>query len=96
VPEYEITVERDGRFLMVRVPALDGLTQARFPSEVESQAGDYIATVTETPIEDITVRVLDTVPTFSTAEYETACADLVAHVHELRDRLKTHGLDADV
>jgi hypothetical protein len=56
VPEYAITVERDGRFLLVHLPALNGVTQARFPGEVESMADDYIAVVTEAALEDIGIR----------------------------------------
>jgi len=93
VPEYEITVERDGRFLLIHIPALDGVTQARFPGEVERMAGDYIAVVTETPIEDIGIRVLGTVPTLSTAQYETVCDELVDEIEELRDRLRIYERD---
>ena len=95
VPEYEITVERDGWFLLVHIPALDGVTQARFPGEVERMAGDYIATVTDMPVEDVAVRVLGTVPTFSTAQYETVLDGLVEEIEELRDRLRIYESDAD-
>jgi hypothetical protein len=93
VPEYEITVERDGRFLLIHIPALGGVTQARFPGEVESMAGDYIALVTETPVEDVAVRVVGTVPTLSTAEYETVCGELAEEIEELRDRLRIYERD---
>ena len=90
MPEYEITVERDARFLLIHIPALEGVTQARFPGEIESMAGDYISLVTETPVEDIAVRVVGTVPTLSTAEYETVCGELVDEIDELRDRLRIY------
>jgi hypothetical protein len=93
VPEYEITAERDGRFLLIRIPALDGVTQARFPGEVETIAEDYIALVTETLIEDVAVRVVGTMPALSTAEYETVCGELVDEIEELRDRLRIYERD---
>jgi hypothetical protein len=90
VPEYEITVERDGRFLLIQIPALDGVTQARFPGEIERMAGDYIAVVTETAVEDIAIHVLGTVPALSTAEYEAVCDELVDEIEELRNRLRIY------
>ena len=56
MPTYDIEVTRDGRWWMVHIPALDGLTQARFPEEIEDMARSHIALVTDTPIEDVAVR----------------------------------------
>lgn len=39
---YEVHLTRDGRWWMVRIPAIDGLTQAHSIEEVESMARDYI------------------------------------------------------
>jgi len=44
--KYDVNVTRDGRWWMIEVPAIDGLTQARRVSEVEDQARSLIA-VTE-------------------------------------------------
>lgn len=44
---YDVTVERDGAFWLIRVPELDGVTQARTRGEIESMARDYIAIVTK-------------------------------------------------
>jgi hypothetical protein len=64
---YEIEVERDGRWWMVKVPALRGYvaadgtvhvgdtTQARHRSEVEQMAREYISLVTGAPIDDVAV-----------------------------------------
>jgi hypothetical protein len=52
---YDIEVTRDGRFWMIHIPAIDGLTQARFPGEIEDMAREYIAVDTETPIEDVQI-----------------------------------------
>jgi hypothetical protein len=56
VPTYDSEVTRDGRWWMIHIRALDGLTQARFPGEIEEMARDYIAVSTDTPIEDVEVR----------------------------------------
>lgn len=58
MPTYDIEVTRDGRWWMIRIPALDGLTQAEFPGEIEDMARDYIAVTTDTPIENVAVRRL--------------------------------------
>jgi hypothetical protein len=55
---YEIDVYRDGRWWMIRIPELDGLTQARWPGEVKSMARSYIAVSTDQPIDNIAVRVV--------------------------------------
>ncbi len=41
--KYDVNVTRDGRWWMVEVPAIDGLTQARRISEVEEMARSLIA-----------------------------------------------------
>ena len=38
--EYEVVVRRDGRFLFIEIPSLDGATQARVLNEVEAMARD--------------------------------------------------------
>lgn len=68
MPTYDIDVTRDGRFWLIRVPAMMGyvdsdgsvnvsdVTQARHEGEIEEMAREFIATVTDCPIEDISVR----------------------------------------
>ncbi len=56
MPSYEYSVTRDGRWWMITIPALDGLTQARHPGEIEEMARDYVAVTTDTPIDEIHVR----------------------------------------
>jgi hypothetical protein len=56
VNEYKIEVIRDGRWWMIRIPDVDGLTQARRLSEVDYMARDYLALVTHTPIDKIAVN----------------------------------------
>lgn len=54
---YEVEVTRDGRWWMVSIPSLDGLTQARRPSEIESMARSYITVTLDVPLESIDVIV---------------------------------------
>jgi hypothetical protein len=56
MPTYQIEVTRDGCWFMIHIPAIDGLTQARFPGEIDDMARDYIAVTTGTPIDEIDVR----------------------------------------
>lgn len=55
--EYEVVVVRDGKWWMVQIPALDGLTQARRLGEVEKMARDYVAVSRGIPTDDVVVRV---------------------------------------
>jgi hypothetical protein len=59
VPAYEYTVTRDGAWWMVHVPALDGLTQARFPGEAELMAREWIAVSQGIAIADVEVHRVD-------------------------------------
>jgi hypothetical protein len=43
---------------MIRIPELDGLTQARWPGEIGRMARSYIAVSTDQPVRDIAVRVV--------------------------------------
>jgi hypothetical protein len=54
---YEIDVYRDGRWWMIRIPEIDGLTQARHRGEIDDMARSYIAVSTGQPIDTIAVRV---------------------------------------
>jgi hypothetical protein len=55
---FDIGVTRDGRWWMIHIPELRGLTQARNPGEIEDMARSYIAIAAEIPIEDIEVRIV--------------------------------------
>jgi hypothetical protein len=41
---------------MVHIPKLGGRTQARYPSEVEPMAREYIALSTGTPIDQVAIN----------------------------------------
>ncbi len=56
---YDVEVYRDGPWWMVRIPELDGLTQARHPGEIEDMARSHIAVSTDQPIDTIAVYVRD-------------------------------------
>jgi hypothetical protein len=54
--EYKIEVTRDGRWWMVHIPEIDGLTQARRLSEAETMAREYIALDQNLPYDEIKVE----------------------------------------
>jgi hypothetical protein len=53
---FDIDVTRDGGWWMVHIPELGGLTQARYPRDVELMAREYIAVSTGTPIDQVAVN----------------------------------------
>jgi len=53
---FDIHVTRDGGWWMVHIPKLGGRTQARYPSEVEPMAREYIAVSTGTPIDQVAIN----------------------------------------
>jgi len=54
---YRVEVTRDGKWWMVAIPEIDGLTQARRLEEAPLMARDYIAISMEVPIEEVEVTV---------------------------------------
>ncbi|TQJ16716.1 hypothetical protein [Kribbella jejuensis] len=79
---YEVTVRREGRWWLVAVPAIDGLTQARRLDEVERVAREYIAVSTDVPLSTVAVEV---------SSIEAGGRDLLAAkglVDDLRRRAK--------
>lgn len=54
---YTAQVTRDGRWWMVAVPEIDGLTQARRLSEAELMARELIAVTLDLPLDDVAVDV---------------------------------------
>ena len=49
-------VTRDRGWWMVHIPELGGLTQARYPREVELMARGYIAVSTGMPIDQVAIN----------------------------------------
>ncbi|MFB6724297.1 hypothetical protein ACFCV3_29230 [Kribbella sp. NPDC056345] len=54
---YSATVTREGRWWMVDIPELDGVTQARRLDEVEQIAREYIAVTADLPLSQVTVEI---------------------------------------
>ncbi|MCK2032632.1 hypothetical protein [Microbacterium sp. KSW4-4] len=54
---YEITAERDGKFWFVRIPELDGVTQARTEAEISVMARDFIAVTLDVPVDSFDLEV---------------------------------------
>lgn len=59
---YRAEVTRDGKWWMVSIPELDGLTQARRLGETEQMAREFIAVTTGQPIEEVSVELTINVP----------------------------------
>jgi len=112
---YEVNVTRDGRWWMITVPELAGYvsadgavnlsdtTQARRLSEVESQARDFICTVTDCPPSavsmnigitvadiDVTARMAQVAEDRERAERYAAAA--ASEARELARDLAAHGV----
>ena len=54
---YEVTVAREGRWWMIEIPELDGLTQARRLDDVEKMAREYIAVTLDIPVSQAAVSI---------------------------------------
>lgn len=54
---FDVTTERDGRFWLVRIPEIDGVTQARTREEVPEMARDYIAITLTIPASSFEILV---------------------------------------
>ncbi|HEY5852606.1 MAG TPA: HicB family toxin-antitoxin system [Aldersonia sp.] len=54
---YEVTVTREGKWWMVAVPAIDGLTQARRLADTEQMARELIALEENLALDDVAVTV---------------------------------------
>lgn len=52
---YTATVSREGKWWMVRIPELGGLTQARRLSEAGDMAREWIAVTLDVPLDDVAV-----------------------------------------
>ena len=54
---YRVEVTREGKWWMVSVPELDGLTQARRLEDASAMAREYIAVTLDIPTSDVEVNV---------------------------------------
>lgn len=55
---YDVTVTREGKWWMVAVPAIDGLTQARRLSEIKDMTVSLIAITLDVPASRVGVNVV--------------------------------------
>lgn len=58
MPSYNFTVARDGRWWMIHIPAINGLTQARHSGEIELMAREYVAVSQGIAVDEVRVRRL--------------------------------------
>lgn len=54
---YEATITREGRWWMVEIPQLDGVTQARRLDEVEKAAREYVALTADLPLSQVAIEI---------------------------------------
>jgi len=83
---YEVAVTREGRWWMVEIPGLDGLTQARRLDEVEKMAREYIAVTQDVPISQVAVTISGIeVEGQDVLETKTLVDDLRTHAKQLEE-----------
>ena len=56
---FDVNVTREGKWWMVEVPELDGLTQARRLAEVGQMASEWIALTLELPLSEVEVNITE-------------------------------------
>lgn len=75
---FEATITREGKWWMVAVPEIDGLTQARRITEAPLMARELIAVTLDLDLEDIEVNITSV----AVGEHEDVSAD-AAVIREL-------------
>jgi len=88
---YNVSVTREGRWWMVRVPEIDQVTQARRLSEVTKAARELIAVTLDVPMS--TVSVLVRVERVGDIEDVTGRAEAIRKEHERADELARQARD---
>jgi hypothetical protein len=80
VKSYHATVTRDGKWWMIAIPGIDGLTQARRLSEAEKMAREYVAVSLDVPLESVAIDLhMDNVAGIDVS-------DSLAEIREGRER----------
>ncbi|MDO4055072.1 antitoxin HicB [Clavibacter michiganensis] len=105
VRTYEVTVEREGRWWLFRIPELDLVGQARKLAEVDYEARGIIEAMTDADFDLIATNVTVTPPdelwaAWKAAELEEAAArqaqaDAAAHRREVVRKLRSTGVTAE-
>lgn len=80
VHNYKIEVTRDGKWWMIHIPEIDGLTQARRLSEASTMAREYIALSQGIPLDSIKIE------TASIRMEEPEVQELLDRAQEIRAR----------
>lgn len=57
VKSFEAVVSREGKWWMVAIPAINGLTQARRVAEAELMAREYIAVALDLELDEVEVSI---------------------------------------
>jgi hypothetical protein len=77
--QYKVEIKRDGRWWMVRIPEIGGLTQARRLNEAPAMARQYIALDRGIPLRETTVEVA------SVRVEEPASRELLEAARQIKD-----------
>jgi hypothetical protein len=77
--QYKVEVTREGRWWMVHIPEIGGLTQARRLSEASTMACEYIALDRGFALRDVTVEVA------SVRIGEPASRELLKSARQIKD-----------
>lgn len=90
-PRYTARVSRDGRWWMISVPEIDGLTQARRLSEVVTMARELIALTLDIGTEDIDIAL--SIDSIGDIDVQSRLDEIAREREEARDverRLAEH------
>ncbi len=101
-PTYDVDVTREGRWWMIAIPAIDGLTQTRRVGEIEGMARSLIAVTLDLPLSGVVLGrvsiavgdfgdVSEDVALVSRLKEEAAVAEALAAKHQ---RVVAQGLVA--
>ena len=101
-PTYAATATREGRWWLVRVPEIDGVTQARSLAEAEVMARDLVAITLDVPQATVTVALTVDLPddvadhlaraTEAKAAAEASAATAAREAREVAARLVKAGV----
>jgi hypothetical protein len=88
---YKIEIQREGKWWMVYIPDIEGVTQARRLTEASAMAREYIALDQNIPVDDIKIE------TASIRMQQPEFAELLEKATDIRTRREDiHKLEAQV